>query len=365
MGQCVRCHTRASEISQTLGVCLRCIRQHPAEAVMHAMKAHRQSRARFGLPAEPPKDPNGAPCKVCLHECRIPAQGVGYCGLRRNVAGEVKEITAEGGKLSWYHDPLPTNCVGDWVCAGCTGAGFPKYACRDGPEFGYENLAVFFQACSFNCLFCQNWQFRYETLKPQVRAAEELAAAVDRRTSCICYFGGDPAPQLPFSLRASRLALEKNAGGILRICWETNGTMHPGLLDEMMDLALESGGCVKFDLKAWDENLHLALTGVSNRRTIENFASAGKRIRCRSYPPPLIASTLLIPGYVDEQEVGQIATFIADIDPGIPYSLLGFHPHFYMSDLPLTLRVEAQRCGQVAQEAGLYEVHLGNIHLLG
>ncbi len=185
---------------------------------MHAMKAHRQSRAKFGLPAKPPKDPKGAPCKVCLHECRIPAQGVGYCGLRRNVAGEVKEITAERGKLSWYHDPLPTNCVGDWVCAGCTGAGFPKYACRDGPEFGYENLAVFFQACSFNCLFCQNWQFRYETLKPQVRAAEELAAAVDGRTRCVCYFGGDPAPQLPFSLSASRLALEKNAGGILRIC---------------------------------------------------------------------------------------------------------------------------------------------------
>ncbi len=160
MGQRVCCQTRAGDISQTLGICLRCIRQHPAEAVRHAMKAHRQSRAKRGLPAESPKDPKGAPCKVCLHECRIRAQGVGYCGLRKNVAGEVKEITAERGKLSWYRDSLPTNCVGDWVCAGCTGASFPKYACRNGPEFGYENLTVFFQACSFNCLFCQNWQFR-------------------------------------------------------------------------------------------------------------------------------------------------------------------------------------------------------------
>ena len=91
-------------------------------------------------------------------------------------------------------------------------------------EFGYENLAVFFEACSLNCLFCQNWQFRYETLKPKTRAAEELAAAVDARTRCVCYFGGDPSPQLPFSLKASRLALEKNERRILRICWETNGS---------------------------------------------------------------------------------------------------------------------------------------------
>ncbi|NPU85813.1 MAG: hypothetical protein HPY65_15155 [Syntrophaceae bacterium] len=25
------------------------------------------------------------------------------------------------GKLSWYHDSLPTNCVTDWVCAGGSG----------------------------------------------------------------------------------------------------------------------------------------------------------------------------------------------------------------------------------------------------
>jgi len=73
------------------------------------------------------------------------------------------KITADAGKLSWYHDPLPTNCVGDWVCAGGTGAGFPDYANCPGPERGYKNLAVFFHACSFNCLYCQNWQFRKET----------------------------------------------------------------------------------------------------------------------------------------------------------------------------------------------------------
>jgi pyruvate formate lyase activating enzyme len=299
-----------------------------------------------------------------VHECRIPEGGTGYCGLRGNEAGKVADITSERGKLSWYHDPLPTNCVGDWVCPGGTGAGYPTYAYCEGPERGYKNLAVFFHACSFNCLFCQNWSFMELTTKPHTRTIEELVAAVDERTSCICFFGGDPSPQAPFSLRAARLARERAKGRILRICWETNGSMHSAILDEMVDMALGSGGNLKFDLKAWDENLHIALTGVSNRRTVENFTRAGSRLRERAAPPLLIASTLLVPGYIDVQEVRHLARFIASTDRAIPYSLLGFHPDFRMADLPLTPRRLAEKCLEAALEEGLRRVRLGNVHLL-
>jgi pyruvate formate lyase activating enzyme len=84
----------------------------------------------------------------------------------------------------------------------------------------------------------------------------------------------------------------------------------------------------------------------------------------RRNPPLLIASTLLVPGYIDEDEVRRIAGFIAGIDPGIPYGLLAFHPHFYLSDLPLTSRALAGRCAAAAREAGLRNVRMGNVHLL-
>jgi hypothetical protein len=170
--------------------------------------------------------------------------------------------------------------------------------------------------------------------------------------------------KLPFSLRASRLALEENKGRILRICWETNGSMHGSLLDQMMDVALASGGCIKFDLKTWDENLHKALTGVTNARTLENFRRAGEKISQRPSPPLLIASTLMVPGYIDEREIRNIAKFIASICPDIPYSLLAFHPHFYMSDMPFTSRALAYTCRNIAHEEGLRNVRIGNLHLL-
>jgi pyruvate formate lyase activating enzyme len=72
----------------------------------------------------------------------------------------------------------------------------------------------------------------------------------------------------------------------------------------------------------------------------------------------------MVPGYIDENEVFQIAKFIASFNPDIPYSLLGFYSHFYMSDLPLTSHRDAKACRQAALDAGLKKVKVGNIHLL-
>ncbi len=208
---------------------------------------------------------------------RFPRVGWVIVDWRKNQGGRVTGVSAKEGKLSWYSDPLPTNCVADWVCPGGTGAGYPKYSRCPGPETGYKNLAVFFHACTFNCLYCQNWHFREETLKPHTTPLSRLVSDVDEGTSCICNFGGDPSAQLPFSLAASRKALAQRKKEILLICWETNGSMNERLLGEMVQLALDSGGCIKFDLKAWDENLPKALTGVTNRRTLENFKRAGEK----------------------------------------------------------------------------------------
>jgi len=364
MARCNLCNEASHLISKELAVCLKCIREKPEDALELAAKAHVKSRAAFGLPERAPKDSEGISCNLCVNECKIGENETGYCGLRKNEGGKIVGVSSVIGKLSWYLDPLPTNCVGDWVCPGGTGAGYPKYANRPGPERGYKNIAVFFLACSFNCLCCQNWHFKQKTFSSYTSSPKKLVSDIDEKTSCICYFGGDPVPQLPFSLTASKLALDKNKDKIFRICWETNGSMNEELLDDILDIAINSGGCVKFDLKAWDENLHIALTGITNKRTLKNFIRAGDKIKQRPEPPPLLANTLLVPGYIDENEISSIAKFIASINPEIPYSLLAFHPQFYMSDMPLTTKSSAYRCLNVARKAGLKNVRIGNIHLL-
>ena len=362
---CQHCGRKSPLISQALALCLDCIRKDFTQVQPLIETAHRAARRPFDLPSQPPKDETGLPCPICANECRIPPKGRGYCGLRTNTGNRLKGATAGKGNVSWYYDALPTNCVADWVCPGCTGAGYPQFAYSRGAEYGYNNLAVFYQACSFDCLFCQNWHYRYSATGESKVNALELAQAVDDRTACICYFGGDPSPQLPHALRASRLALKSNRGRILRICWETNGSMNPSYLKQAAQLSLNSGGCIKFDLKAWSEELHIALCGVSNKRTLANFRLLAEYAKKRPSPPFLVASTLLVPGYIDKQEISGIASFISSLSPDIPYALLAFYPRFMMNDLPPTSKRHAQECLETAKAQGLKNVRLGNIRLLG
>lgn len=365
LGSCGHCGKSGPTISGVIGFCGDCIRGHFEEVWPQIKQVHDRSRRPYGLPADPPRAESGVNCPLCLHLCRIPEAGVGFCGLRRVQGGKLKGGRPHEGNLSYYYDPLPTNCVGDFVCAGGTGCGYPRYAASSGPEHGHNNLAVFYHACAFNCLYCQNYQFKDRTHSSQLISAKQLAGAVQPKTTCICYFGGDPTPQILHGLKTSKLALQKASGKILRICWETNGSVQEPFLSMMANLSLESGGCIKFDLKAWDEGIHHALCGVSNKKTLENFKMLSKLVSQRPEPPMLIASTLLVPGYVDEAEVAGIAGYIAELNPEIPYSLLAFYPHFYLQDLPSTSRTHALRCREVAEQAGLKRVNLGNLHLLG
>ena len=361
MGQCRLCGREAEEISEFLGLCGACLRAGVPGARERIDEAHALAREGFGLPLEPPAE--GRACRFCVNACRIPAGGHGYCGVRQRRGGRlVGGVTT--ANVSWYHDPLPTNCVAAWVCPGGTGAGYPEFAHDRGPEYGHKNLAVFYQGCTFDCLYCQNWHFRALARRPAEVSAEVLSGAVDAETSCVCYFGGDPTPQLVHSLLTARRARAARPKGILRICWETNGSMTPSLLRAIAQEALASGGCIKFDLKAWDPVVHRALCGAGNERTLHNFRRLIKWTRSRRWPPPVVASTLLVPGYTGEGEVARIARFVAEVDPEIPYSLLAFAPTFYMADLPRTRADEAETCLRAAKQAGLRRVRLGNRHLL-
>jgi pyruvate formate lyase activating enzyme len=369
MGKCQVCGKEAVTISSSLGVCLDCIRDRTEKALEVTRQVHARSRAVFGLPAEPPRDASGLVCGVCVNECVIGVGKSGFCGLIRNVGGRLKRFggTVEKGVLEWYYDGLPTNCVGWWFCPGCTGAGYPKYAVKPEAEYGFYNLAVFYGACSFDCLFCQNWHFRNLSvkLKPVVSAEALANKAFEKDISCICFFGGDPSPQMPHSLETSRSALERAEAEkrILRVCWETNGYMNPKLAEKAARYALESGGNIKFDLKAWSEELNIALCGVSNKPSLDNFKMIGEKYyEKRKELPVLSASTLLVPGYVEVEEVEGIAKFISEIDGNIPYTLLAFYPCYVMNDLPNTNRKQALECQKTAQKH-LKNTKIGNINL--
>ncbi|MEW5760967.1 MAG: radical SAM protein, partial [Candidatus Thermoplasmatota archaeon] len=188
-------------ISYALGICSKCIKTKE-NAISYIEKAHEESRRRFALPLKPQRSIDGIKCKFCVNECSLSENEIGYCGVRTCKNGRIMNVCGKDKAIvQCYHDPLPTNCVGDPYCPGGTGIGYPKYSYSNSPEYGYNNLAVFYCGCSFNCLFCQNWHHKALAMeKKSMLSPKELASFVNEKTSCICFFGGDPTPQITHAI---------------------------------------------------------------------------------------------------------------------------------------------------------------------
>jgi len=367
--KCEVCGRKATDISAALKVCAACVRERFDDARPHIEAAHTQVRWRYGLPPKPPNDPKGVRCGGCGNDCRIPAGGKGFCGVVENVGGKLVRMfgTPDRGLLTWYYDSLPTNCVPAEFCAGSSGAGYPKWCRTPKGDIGWYNFSIFMGSCTYNCLFCQNSSFRNLTVngKPVMTAAE-LAEKADKSVGCACYFGGDPASQMPFVIASAKIMHRKaeKEKRIFRLCLETNLSMNLPSLKQFGELSMKSGGGIKADLKCWSSEILYALSGVEHRAAYENFEWLAKLHRERPEVPFARASTLLVPSYVNEEEIRSIASFIADLDPTIPYSLLAFHPLYYMEDMPCTRREDAERYLRICRREGLQKVRIGNPWLL-
>jgi len=366
MAKCLLCGNISNTISNSIGVCIECIRSKPDEVVPIIMQKHASARTVYNLPPKPPKG-RGLKCTICANECTLEDGEQGFCGIRRNVRGRLVSLsTPKKAPLHYYLDPHVTNCCSAWFCPAGTGSGYPKYACKSGPEYGYYNLAIFFYGCNFDCLFCQNWSHKEISTSSQVTVEELLSVTLKNdKITCWCFFGGSPEPHLPFAINASRKVLESiKEGRVMRICFEWNGCGNEHLVKRCGEVAFISGGNIKFDLKAFDPTLSLALSGVKNDRAYKNFSMLFNEFyKERKELPVLTATTLLVPGYVDENEVENIAKFISEHDENIPYSLLIFHPEYMMRDLTITPISQVRKCVAAAKKH-LKNVNLGNVHLL-
>ena len=378
MGTCKFCGKKSPTISNILQVCRNCILDSEWEIMRsYLLNIHDQVRKAADLPGFPPitpKDNITLNCHLCVNECSLGEQDISYCGLRnieKDQSGVLPLPTKAQAYIHGYMDANPTNCCNAWFCPAGSSHGYPTFSNQKGPELETFSYAAFLYGCSFNCLFCQNSSHKSFS-KRNLQNVETLAEKISKEgnISCICYFGGTPECQLPFTINLSELILDKiekedkDRQRKFRVCWEWNGSGNRDSIEKCMKIAIKTGGNIKFDLKTYHEQLNYALCGVSNKRTLENFRFlAEKYFGTRKGLYEISACTLLVPGYTNKEEVELIAQFVGDIDKSIPFSLLVFHPDYQMRDLPITPKKQVLDCLKTAKKY-LKNVHLGNQFLL-
>lgn len=223
-----------------------------------------------------------------------------------------------------------------------------------------ESYTVFMAGCNFKCLHCQNWTIsQYPDNKCKQRGCvepEELAKECVRQLNSIYaktmgadrifFSGGEPTIHLPYIEKV--VAEARKIEPKTKVNYDTNGYM----TEESLQKVLNFTTSITYDLKAYTNEVHLALTGASCAPVLRNAEYIGKHAKDKLWEYRIV----VIPK-INEDEIQPLTEFIASIDPTLPVCFLAFRPNFALenhagADLELM-----DRCVEIATRCGLQNAY--------
>ena len=160
--------------------------------------------------------------------------------------------------------------------------------------------------CNFRCKGCFSIA-RYTVGK--CMRVDELSQLINH--AIICYYGCNHVEEAvitggePTLHREYLVNLVRKLRNIAsKIILDTNGfLLDDDYLDELISAGLSE---VMFDMKAYDESLHIWYTGFTNKKIIENIKNASKKTK-------IIINTVLIPDVIGDDEIEKIAEFVSSL----------------------------------------------------
>jgi len=185
----------------------------------------------------------------------------------------------------------------------------------DGPGV---RVVAWTSGCQFRCLYCHNpdtWNLNNGIPVTLKRATEQLRKyrqGLKAMSGGFTLSGGEPLMQDRFAVKLFTAA---QAMGI-HTALDTNGSLG----DRLSDAELEKIDLVLLDIKSWDPERHVQVTGVEVGPVL-NFA---RRLAARK--KPIWLRFVLVPGLTDEKEnIARIAEFAASLGSVERVDVLPFH----------------------------------------
>ena len=230
-------------------------------------------------------------CELCPKECTLGPWQRGDCRVR--ISDGEKLVTLVYGKPCAVHvDPIEKKPMFHFL-----------------PGSGSFSIAT--AGCNLHCKYCQNWDISQSNAEETNNAdvPPEKAVALARRYDCasIAYTYSEPLIHLEYVLEASRMARAGNLKNVL----VTNGFIESEPAEDLLSVV----DAANVDLKTYSEEFYSREIGGGLEPVKRFLTQAAGRIH-------LEVTTLVIPGRNDSrQEIEEIARFLADLSPDIPYHL--------------------------------------------
>jgi len=302
---------------------------------------------------------NAVRCNLCPHRCNIPDNKYGICGTRYNRAGTL--ITTGYGIVSSIAlDPIEKK---------------PLYMYRPGSMI----LSIGGFGCNLRCPFCQNHEISMPNNTKEIVQKEivckESQTKGNVQNACV-HHGNIPEHTKFHSPKAlTALARQTVIDGNIGVAYTfneplinyeylydcavdvhdaglsniivTNGYVNDEPLSELLPLI----DAMNIDLKGFTEDFYNKLGGTLEP-VKQSISKSNKYCHVE-------ITTLVIPGE-NENDIEELAKWIASIDPAIPLHLTRFFPRYEYIDKTPTSSKTIYRSRDVALKY-LHTVFTGNM----
>lgn len=290
-----------------------------------------EEQSRIASFQEPEKE-NVVRCLLCPHACVLKDGQTGICRSRFNRQG-ILYTCSYGNPCSLAIDPIEKKPL------------FHFYP-------GTKILSLAVNGCNFRCLNCQNWELSQtapdKTAPNKLLPEEVVRQTLKQELKSIAFTYTEPTVFYEYIYDTIRMAHEQG----LKTVMISNGYINKQPLLELCPFL----DAANIDLKCFDENVHLYLTGGRLQPVLETLKTL------REQGVWLEITHLLVPGFSDNPEMirSMCDWLVENGFADTPLHLSRFFPAYKLNELPPTSVKILIQAGEIASAAGMKYVYIGN-----
>jgi pyruvate formate lyase activating enzyme len=274
-------------------------------------------------------------CDLCPRFCKLREGQRGMCFVRAR-ENDAIVLTTYGRSSGFCIDPVEKKPLNHFLP-------------------GAAVLSFGTAGCNLACDFCQNWDIsksrEVETLSQEASPDAIARAAAETGCRAVAFTYNDPVIFMEYAIDVAKACHERGIATIAVTAGEICDAPRREFYAHM--------DAANVDLKAFTQDFYWKICKGDLQTVLDTLVYLKRETRVW-----FEITTLLIPGKNDsDDELKAMSAWIMkELGPDVPLHFSAFHPDYRMLDVPPTPPATLTRARNIALDAGIHHVYVGNVH---